>query len=357
MLWASWMSGQVVIPLAGNKSFDLNSTFIKENNVKVLLSPNKFQDFGRKLSFANNIPLLIIEHSFLKSCQLNEFDMGVQNKIFDGILLNSFYSNSGAFIFNEFNQDEVGKLKSKAILRTHKDLNKLMNMAVQTWHLSGDDRILNITPYNFYNNEFIYSILFPLSVGSRIYILDPFDGKSAWSLILGINMSIKERYNVLMAEPKVYEELLQEYDSIFAKDPKMVEYIKDYCLNNFRLMMTSLSRLDPTVFSSWMNITGHALLENNFIDAQQVIKNLNDNAHKLSHDNSTRIRIVDANRKILFQPKENCINTYHTLDPSVVVGRLMISKDESENFQYTGQIVSCCRGILKIIGRHCCSTQ
>lgn len=357
MLWASWMSGQIVMLLQSNKSFDFNASVVKMNNVKLLLSSDKFQEFGRKLSFANNMPLLTIEHTFLTSHSQNGFDLRFQNRMFDGILSNSFYCNAGAVIFNELNQeDNIAKVKSNSILRTHKDLNKLANMAVRTWHLSGDDRILNIIPYNFYTSEFIYSVLFPLSAGSRICILDLFDGKSAWSLILGINISVKERYNVLMAEPKVYEELILEYDNIFAKDPKMVEYIKDYCLNNFRLMMTFSGQLNSSNFSAWMNITGHTLLENSFIDDPQLFKH-EDDIYQSFHDRSTKIRIVDANQNILLQSDENSMKKYCNSDSSMIVGRLMISKFETEHFKYTGEVVSYCRGTLKIIGRYCYSAQ
>ncbi|XP_065366615.1 malonate--CoA ligase ACSF3, mitochondrial [Calliphora vicina] len=353
ILWSIWMSGQTAMALKRDQTYPALDNLVKRNKTRLLISSDKYENCSRNLAFENSIALLKIDHKFLNMDQANndlkpEIVMATQKNTFlEGVLFNEFYNSSGALYICTNENDEIPKI----ILLSHKELNTHIRKTVQTWNICETDRILSISPlFHRYNDEYIYNMLFPLSVGSHVFLFEPFDAKSAWRTILGINIPLKERVNILIAEPKVYQLLIQEYDKMFVGDNRMMEYIKDYCLRNIRLMIYCFLPLNPSIFSAWLKITGHSLLETDFridyLNSKPCGGDIHDNK-------DIRLRIVDANKNVLLELDDIQMERLQT-SHRVVVGRLMITFNH-ETFCSTGEIVSYCNGVLKKIGRYHCS--
>lgn len=93
-------------------------------------------------------------------------------------------------------------------------------------------------------------------------MLPKFDANTAWALLLGINTDPEmRRISVYTAVPTIYAKLIEEYDKVFSKDEKMVEYILSTLKNKVRLMMSGSAPLPATVYKRWLEISGHKLLE------------------------------------------------------------------------------------------------
>ncbi|KAH8420671.1 hypothetical protein KR009_000558 [Drosophila setifemur] len=100
-----------------------------------------------------------------------------------------------------------------------------------------------------------------LNVGGNILLQQKFDGHSAWSALLGINSPSKQRVTLFLAMPIVYKRLITEYDKMFAKDSRMVDYIVNHCRQKIRLMATAFALLPDSVFYRWRQMTGQNIYE------------------------------------------------------------------------------------------------
>jgi malonyl-CoA/methylmalonyl-CoA synthetase len=107
----------------------------------------------------------------------------------------------------------------------------------------------------------INALLLPLAVGAKVTMLPKFDTDEAWSRLLNINSTHKDRVNMFMAVPTIYSYLIQEYDKLFKNKSQMEEYIKSHCSSKIRLMISGSAPLPETIFKRWKEITGHNLLE------------------------------------------------------------------------------------------------
>lgn len=61
--------------------------------------------------------------------------------------------------------------------------------------------------------------------------------------------------------PIVFKRLIAEYEKMFAKDSRMVEYIVNHCRQKIRLMATAYALLPDSVFQRWRQITGQNIYE------------------------------------------------------------------------------------------------
>jgi len=100
-----------------------------------------------------------------------------------------------------------------------------------------------------------------LNVGGNVILQQKFDGHNAWSALLGINSPSKQRVTLFLAMPIVYKRLIAEYEKMFAKDSRMVEYIVNHCRQKIRLMATAFALLPDSVFYRWREITGQNIYE------------------------------------------------------------------------------------------------
>lgn len=120
--------------------------------------------------------------------------------------------------------------------------------------------ILHSLPLN-HTHGIINALLCPLNVGAKCVMMKKFDKNIAWSHLLGINTATFDRVTVFMGVPTMYVQLISEYEHIFAKNQRVVDYIKSTLKNKVRLMVSGSAPLPVPVFKKWEQISGHRILE------------------------------------------------------------------------------------------------
>ncbi|XP_035422205.1 malonate--CoA ligase ACSF3, mitochondrial isoform X2 [Cygnus atratus] len=68
------------------------------------------------------------------------------------------------------------------------------------------------------------------------------------------------RVNVFMAVPTIYAKLIEYYDKHFSQ-PQVQDFVRAFCQENIRLMVSGSAALPVPVLEKWKSITGHTLLE------------------------------------------------------------------------------------------------
>ncbi|KAM7344182.1 acyl-CoA synthetase family member 3 [Cochliomyia hominivorax] len=350
ILWAIWMSGQAAMLLKYDESFHQLCELLRSKKSRLIITPHKYENLSKQLALKNDIALLILDHNFFNTIgkDSNEFKTQIithYNQLFQEFFDSEFYTNSAALIDCT---NQIAELETRVL--NHNDLNYMFRKSVLSWNITESDKILYVAPlYQRFHNDFIFNLLFPLSVGSHVYIVESFDAKSVWRIILGINVGLKERINVFAAEPNVYLEMIKEFDKTFDKDHKMPDYVKTYCRKNIRLMLSCFTSLDPEIFSRWLQISGHSIFETNTLSLVNNIPG-RENHLTLSKSSNIRMRIVDSNNQMLMELDQTS-KIFH-YPAKVIVGRLLVTKHPYKTYVDSGEVVSYCKGVLKKIGRY-----
>uniref|UniRef100_A0A1I8PKC3 AMP-dependent synthetase/ligase domain-containing protein n=2 Tax=Stomoxys calcitrans TaxID=35570 RepID=A0A1I8PKC3_STOCA len=364
-LWACWMSGQIAVPLNPKYLVDNLQSIASDSQMKMLMSSKEHGVLGRQLAEANQIPLLTLNHEFAHKPNHHfnlkrEIFMTDNLVFFEGLLQNIFYNNANAMQLYFPQSREAQQQTYQKNFLSHNDVNHQMKDLARVWNMSCEDKILNILPScEIYS--YVATTLFPLAVGSTLQIQDPFNAHNAWNLILGINVPLKERINVLIAEPKVYEDLILEYEKMFSMNTKMRNYIKDYCCQNIRLMLCCIEKLPKDVYCKWLDITGHSVMESDFVnDFKDKVETatVEDQPLKIKDDEgkliikNRNVRILDSENNILFEMSGLTKKKFYT-STETVIGSLWISPYGKEDYVSTGDVVAFQNDILIFLGRCC----
>lgn len=259
--WGCWMSGQVFMPLLYTFSFEILNFIIGDSKSKLIISGKIYEKIAMKLAAMFDIPLIIIDHHFIPEHSINHHFLKKTlltvggNFFIEGTLNNDFYSCSVAMLI--YNNTAYKKPKGCRI--THKNLLSRIKITSEAWDYKSSDVLLNLLPVEF-NNYSVHSMMCLLSVGGKIVICNNINYDKIWNIILGINMLIKDKPNMLTALPSTYTKILKVYAKTFSNNRKMVEYIKNYCTFNIRLMISGSTPLPMNIFYYWYKVTGHKLL-------------------------------------------------------------------------------------------------
>ena len=167
-----------------------------------------------------------------------------------------FYKNAPAMILYTSGTTS----KPKGVVLSHSSLEAQISCLTNAWKITNKDTILHSLPLHHVHG-IINAMLAPLNAGGKVIMLPKFETEKVWSHLLNINMPQKDRVNLYMGVPTIYNYLIQEYDKLFKKDSQMAEYIKHHCQNKIRLMVSGSSSLPKTTFQRWREMTGHNLLE------------------------------------------------------------------------------------------------
>ncbi|KAL9920686.1 acyl-CoA synthetase family member 3 isoform 1-T2 [Glossina fuscipes fuscipes] len=377
-LWACWMCGQVAMPLRLDFSCSGLVNLLKLSKTRLLVAPEKYGNLSRKLAYQLDVPTLCLDHMFIKKHNLpfnysREIFMNANLVILEGTLTNDFYTTFDALLLNTLGK--INKLKTAVL--SHKNLSVQIKSAASAWQVSAEDRVFQIFNSDHING-YINATLFPLEAGGTVQMHEPFDANNCWSTILGINTPQKDRVNILIAEPKVYNVLITEYEKIFLKNSRMVEFIKNYCMRNFRLMISSFSPLPQHVANRWFEITGHNIMESLYITESGITLRYNPqhdqaNTQKQNHVtlafNNTlsdvKVRIVDNSNRIIYDSQDLKVHTRYLVDSPTIVGSLLVAgpgvfrnylnseqpSNEKESYFNTGDIVCYEDGLFKLLGR------
>lgn len=296
-----------------------------------------------------------------------------------------FYRKANALIL--YTSGSTGLPKGTVI--SHRNLQAQTSCLADAWKINREDRILHVLPLNHVHGS-VNALLCPLSVGAKVHMLSKFDPDAVWSTLLNVNLPSKDRVNLFMAVPTIYSLLIAEYDKVFGKNERMVEYIRAQCEKKIRLMISGSAPLPATVFDTWRQITGHKLLERyGMTEIGMVLSN------PLICDKTrdripgyvgaplpdTEVKLVDENRvvvqvqgksgeglwssqpdiqlesaKIKSPEDKELIGELYVRSPSVFV-EYYNKPDETENafdngWFKTGDIAKYENGIFKILGRN-----
>lgn len=261
-MWASWMCGQLVMPIDGTLPFQEQLNLLKLGNTHLLISTATNGQLASKLAYELDIPVLILDHLFIekKSSPFNfkrEVFISSNSVVVEGMLANDFYSTKDAFLLPTINIHGQQRL----VVLSHRNLCNQLESLANSLQLRPEDRLINVLSSSKQINGYINATLTPFTVGGTLHTFeDPFDAPRCWSMLLGINAQQRERPNILLTEPDVYRQLIAEYDKIFLKDNRMVEFIKNYCQKNFRLMLCNFGPLSNHLMDRWQKITGHLIM-------------------------------------------------------------------------------------------------
>lgn len=125
------------------------------------------------------------------------------------------------------------KLINEGVVLSHKNLQAQVNSLVSAWKYNSKDIVLHTLPLNHVHGV-INLLLCPLYVGARCIMLPRFESSSVWSQLIAVNLQNSERTNVFMAVPTIYMKLIQDYEQLFSKQPKIKEYIYNVCSTKIR---------------------------------------------------------------------------------------------------------------------------
>lgn len=251
--WATWISGQIAVPLCKSHPADLLEYYIKDSQTNLIMASPEFEERIRPVAEKLNKPLKIIEQSSILDQEGLNSD---EDTIIDNIPKGSFYKNSPAMMVYTSGTTS----RPKGVLLSYSNLDAQISSLIHAWNIQPTDTILHSLPLHHVHG-IINALLVPLSAGSKITMLPKFDADTVWSNLLNINMPQKDRVTVYMGVPTSYSYLIQEYDKLFSKSSQMKEYIKSHCQNKVRLMISGSAPLPQTIFQRWKDITGHKLLE------------------------------------------------------------------------------------------------
>ncbi|XP_055384487.1 malonate--CoA ligase ACSF3, mitochondrial [Condylostylus longicornis] len=263
--WACWFSGQVAVPLSGRHPKELLKYFINDSETKMIITSSEYEDILKPIADSLEKMLIVIDHSYIPDIEndISYLDPKMENILqlksqihLEGALNNDFYTKSNAMIL--YTSGTTGK--PKGVVLTHKNLTAQVNSLINAWKFNEKDCVLHVLPLNHIHGC-VNGLMCPLNVGSKIIMHEKYDSHNVWSALLSINTPTKDRVNLFMAVPTIYSFLIEEYDKIFAKNSKMVEYIENHCKKNIRLMVSGSAPLPITVFNRWYDISGHKLLE------------------------------------------------------------------------------------------------
>ncbi|XP_025834687.1 acyl-CoA synthetase family member 3, mitochondrial [Agrilus planipennis] len=252
--WACWISGQIAVPL--NKSYPENllEYYCNDSKTKLIVTNSSSAEIMDRLAKKCNAKIIVLDDDFRKNAQTK-----VPTKLTDVEtgLSADFYNTSGAMIL--YTSGTTGN--PKGVVLTHRNIYSQVNTLIDAWRWSSNDTVLHTLPLHHVHGV-VNILLCSLYAGAKCVILPKFDANTVWTHLLGINENPGDRkITVFMAVPTIYSKLLEEYDRIFAGDPKMTEHIKTILQTKVRLMVSGSAPLPVPLYQRWHSVTGHRLLE------------------------------------------------------------------------------------------------
>lgn len=256
--WATWMTGNIFVPLSKNHSVSALEYFVKDCKASLIIGTAESSDMLNLLSKKMEVPLLLLDKTWTTT-PVKEFEEPLECDLFDMF----FYAERHTALLL-YTAGSNGC--PTGMLYRHYNLNAQADGVTECWDLDQKSSILNaLGTYQTYG--IVNALLAPLSVGGRVVMMDKFDPIKVWAYILGVAYNgEKDKYprttvDVLPATPDHYIQLYHKYHEVF-QDPKQKEFVYNRCRNKMRLMLCSKEELPHGLTDQWREITGHSILQN-----------------------------------------------------------------------------------------------
>ncbi|XP_039496635.1 malonate--CoA ligase ACSF3, mitochondrial [Drosophila santomea] len=259
--WSCWISGQVAVPLESGQAMEQLQRQASSCKTKLLIATPEFESLAQELSQYLKSATIILDHAFVPTAEsVSSTTMYAKQLVgIHGVILtestlpSDFYAKAPAMLI--YTPNAVNN--PKPVLLTHRNIDAQVRCLIASWRLGPTDCMLPILSMN----RMHAALGAVLNVGGNVVLQQKFDGHNAWSALLGINSPSKQRVTLFLAMPIVYKRLIAEYEKMFAKDSRMVEYIVNHCRQKIRLMATAFALLPDSVFYRWREITGQNIYE------------------------------------------------------------------------------------------------
>ncbi|NXL91316.1 ACSF3 synthetase, partial [Alectura lathami] len=243
--WASWMSGGIAVPLYRKHPARELEYVIQDSQSALVIAAEEYVGKISPSAEKLGVPVLplgargggpaggaAVEDVPLASC--------------------ASWKDRGAMII--YTSGTTGR--PKGVLSTHGNVQAVTTGLVEKWEWKKDDVILHVLPLHHVHGV-INKLLCPLWVGATCVMLPEFSAQMVWKKFLSTQAP---RISVFMAVPTVYAKLIEYYDEHFSQ-PQVQDFVRAFCQENIRLMVSGSAALPVPVLEKWKSITGHTLLE------------------------------------------------------------------------------------------------
>ncbi|NWI20942.1 ACSF3 synthetase, partial [Crypturellus soui] len=243
--WASWMSGGIAVPLYKKHPAQELEYVIQDSQSALVVVAEEYMEKMAPSAAKLGVPVLPL----LRSHRDGSASHGALEEV---PLPSSSWKGRGAMII--YTSGTTGR--PKGVLSTHENVQAVTTGLVDKWEWKKEDVILHVLPLHHVHGV-INKLLCPLWVGATCIMLPEFSAQMVWQKFLS---SDEPRVNVFMAVPTIYAKLIEYYDKHFSR-PQVQDFVRAFCQDNIRLMVSGSAALPVPVLEKWKDITGHTLLE------------------------------------------------------------------------------------------------
>uniref|UniRef100_A0A8B9SN59 Malonate--CoA ligase ACSF3, mitochondrial n=1 Tax=Anas platyrhynchos TaxID=8839 RepID=A0A8B9SN59_ANAPL len=244
--WASWMSGGIAVPLYKKHPVQELEYVIQDSQSALVIAAEEYVGKIAPSAEKLGVPLLPLPKA--------GGDGSAGHAAVEDVPLASCASwkDRGAMII--YTSGTTGR--PKGVLSTHENVQAVTTGLVEKWEWKKEDVILHVLPLHHVHGV-INKLLCPLWVGATCIMLPEFSAQMVWKKFLSTQAP---RVNVFMAVPTIYAKLIEYYDKHFSQ-PQVQDFVRAFCQENIRLMVSGSAALPVPVLEKWKSITGHTLLE------------------------------------------------------------------------------------------------
>ncbi|XP_055363236.1 malonate--CoA ligase ACSF3, mitochondrial isoform X2 [Betta splendens] len=243
--WAIWMNGGVAVPLFRKHPQSELEYIISDCQSSLLVAGHPYAKTLDPLAQRLGLPCLALPPTHNLGT-LNKTDTQAEETAITD------WAERPAMII--YTSGTTGR--PKGVLHTHSSLQAMVQCLVSEWAWSIDDVILHTLPLHHVHG-IINKLLCPLWVGATCVMLPEFQPQKVWDMLLSPQAP---KVNVFMAVPTIYSKLIQYYDQHFTQ-PHVKDFVKAFCKERIRLMVSGSAALPLPTLQRWEEITGHTLLE------------------------------------------------------------------------------------------------